>query len=100
MTEEGEHSFKRRDLLVPMRTLIADDVAPIRVMEREIFEEVPDVEVVGEAADVKEAIDLAEAGKPDCLTSYHVLRTSGDLIGATWAREVLKRLTGSETDTV
>lgn len=52
---------------MPIRILIADDVAPIRVMEKKILREVPDVEVVGEAADPKQAIELAKALKPDLI---------------------------------
>jgi DNA-binding NarL/FixJ family response regulator len=52
---------------MPTRIVIADDIAPIRTMEKKILEEAPDVEVVGEAADAKEAIQLAEALKPDLI---------------------------------
>lgn len=52
---------------MPTRVLIADDIAPIRTMEKQILEMASDVEVIGEAADAKEAIQLAETLKPDLI---------------------------------
>jgi DNA-binding NarL/FixJ family response regulator len=86
LTEDGEHSFKRRDFPMPIRILIADDVAPIRVMEKKILREVPDVEVVGEAADPKQAIELSKALKPDLIIMD--LKMPGD--GPTTTKDIRK----------
>ncbi|MFN0167931.1 MAG: response regulator [Bryobacteraceae bacterium] len=48
-----------------MRILIADDHKVLRSGLRRILEEQPDLEVVGEAADGREAVDLASALQPD-----------------------------------
>jgi DNA-binding NarL/FixJ family response regulator len=48
-----------------IRVLIADDHALVRVGTREILEREDDIEVVGEAADGEEAIELADRLLPD-----------------------------------
>ncbi len=48
-----------------MRVLIADDEAPARARMRRLLDEIGGVEVVGEAADGLEALDLAAALQPD-----------------------------------
>lgn len=45
--------------------VIADDKAPVRSALRALLEGMPDVEIVGEGADGREAIELAEAQRPD-----------------------------------
>jgi len=49
------------------RVLIADDEAPARAVLREMIAARPDLELVGEAADGLEAVDLAQARNPDLL---------------------------------
>ncbi|MEU0489568.1 response regulator transcription factor [Nocardiopsis sp. NPDC006139] len=48
-----------------IRVLIADDEAMIRAGVRAIVESDPDIEVVAEAADGREAVDLAVSHRPD-----------------------------------
>ncbi len=48
-----------------IRVLLADDQALIRAGFRMIIEAVPDLEVVGEAADGHEAVDLCHRGRVD-----------------------------------
>ncbi len=48
-----------------MRILLADDHKVLRSGLRRILEEQPDLEVVGEAGDGREAVDLAHALQPD-----------------------------------
>ena len=48
-----------------IRVLLADDQALVRGGFRSILEGQPDMEVVGEAADGAEAVELALAGRPD-----------------------------------
>ncbi len=48
-----------------MKVLIVDDERIFRVMMREILASHPEVDVVGEAADGVEAIELAKQLKPD-----------------------------------
>jgi RNA polymerase sigma factor (sigma-70 family) len=49
---------------VSTRVLIADDQALVRAGFHKLLEAAPDVEVVGEAADGREAVDLAERLRP------------------------------------
>ncbi len=48
-----------------IRVLLADDHAVVREGTRQLLEREPDLEVVGEAADGVEAVDLAKRAHPD-----------------------------------
>ena len=48
-----------------IRILLADDQALVRAGFRVLIESEPDLEVVGEAADGREAFELAVAHRPD-----------------------------------
>jgi DNA-binding NarL/FixJ family response regulator len=52
---------------MPCRVIIADDVASLRALWRTFLTENGDVEVVGEAADGAEALDVARRLKPEVL---------------------------------
>jgi DNA-binding NarL/FixJ family response regulator len=49
----------------PIRVVLADDHAVVRKGMRELLEDEDDIEVVGEAADGQQAVDLALALRPD-----------------------------------
>ncbi len=51
--------------MAALRTLFADDERPARRFLANLLAECPDVELVGEAANGKEAVDLIEQLKPD-----------------------------------
>ena len=48
-----------------IRVLLADDHGVVRKGLRFLLERQPDMEIVGEAADGREAVRLAEAANPD-----------------------------------
>jgi len=52
----------------PLRVLVVDDSAVNRRTVSEVLREVPEVEVVGTAADGEEALKLASALRPDLIT--------------------------------
>jgi len=49
----------------PMRALIVDDEPPARARLRRLLEEIPDVSVVGEAANGREALEMCASLEPD-----------------------------------
>jgi len=51
----------------PIRVLLADDHAILRAGLASLLDEVPDVEIVGQAADGIQAVDLAHALNPDVI---------------------------------
>ena len=62
----------------PLRVVLADDERPARRFLINLLKSFPDVEVVGEAANGKEAIDLIEAERPDlALLDLHMPEAGG-----------------------
>lgn len=62
----------------PLRVVLADDERPARRFLINLLKSFPDVEVVGEAANGKDAIDLIEAERPDlALLDLHMPETGG-----------------------
>jgi DNA-binding NarL/FixJ family response regulator len=61
MSGDGEG----RSVTKPIRILLADDHALIRAGVRALFEKLPGVEVVAEAADARRALDVMETHRPD-----------------------------------
>lgn len=72
-------------LTPPLRVLIVDDSPFMRRVIRLLLEESGRFEVVGEAADGSDGLDMARALRPDVITlDWHMPRLDG--------REMLKRL--------
>ena len=62
----------------PLRVVLADDERPARRFLINLLRSFPDVEVVGEAGNGKEAIDLIEAERPDlALLDLHMPEAGG-----------------------
>lgn len=62
----------------PLRVVLADDERPARRFLVNLLRSFPDVEVVGEAGNGKEAIDLIEAERPDlALLDLHMPEAGG-----------------------
>ena len=62
----------------PLRVVLADDERPARRFLINLLKSFPDVELIGEATNGKEAIDLIEAERPDlALLDLHMPETGG-----------------------
>ena len=69
-SKSGDNSGQagRPDPAAPIRLLIVDDSAFVRRTLRSVIEPVPDIVIVGEAADGREALEKVAALSPDVLT--------------------------------
>ena len=62
----------------PLRVILADDERPARRFLINLLTSFPDIEVIGEASNGKEAIDLIEAERPDlALLDLHMPEAGG-----------------------
>jgi YesN/AraC family two-component response regulator len=71
----------------PLRVVLADDERPARRFLINLLKSFPDLEIVGEAGNGKEALDLIEAERPDlALLDLHMPSTS-----PAWSRPARRR---------
>jgi NarL family two-component system response regulator LiaR len=75
-----------------IRVLVVDDHTIVRKGTRALLAEVGDIEVVGEAADGREAVDQAEALRPDVILMDLVMPVMDGI-------EATRKITGSQPDT-
>jgi two-component system, NarL family, response regulator LiaR len=76
----------------PIRVLIADDHVIIRKGIRAVLENVPDIELVGEAANGREAVAVAERLNPDVILMDLVMP---EMDGIEAIRRIKERLPGA-----
>ena len=79
----------RGQATVPIRVLIADDHAVLRQSLRYLLDAQPGLEVVGEASNGREAIELAEKLKPDVVLMDTIMP---GLNGIEATRQIRRRL--------
>ena len=75
-----------------IQVLIVDDHTIVRKGTRALLAEVEDIQVVGEAADGREAVDQAETLRPDVILMDLVMPTMDGI-------EATRQITGSQPDT-
>jgi DNA-binding NarL/FixJ family response regulator len=73
----------------PLRILLADDHTLVRAGVRALLARVPGVEIIGEAADGRQAIDLAVKLRPDMILLDLMMPTVGGLEAMEEIRKVL-----------
>jgi DNA-binding NarL/FixJ family response regulator len=64
---ESQHAPPKNTHLLPYRILLVDDDGTTRQLLRNILDHYPDMEIVGQACDGKEAVALAIKHKPDVI---------------------------------
>ena len=69
---------------MPIRVLVAEDSLTVRKRLVEVLGEDPDLEVVGEAADGKQAIELCERLRPDVVTLDMMMPVMTGVAAAEW----------------
>ena len=78
----------------PHRVLLVDDYVPVRITLRNMLKGYPDLQIVGEACDGKQAIEQVAACQPDIiLMDYNMPVMNGieaaRLIKTSWAATVI-----------
>ena len=78
----------------PHRVLLVDDYVPVRITLRNMLKGYPDLQIVGEACDGKQAIEQVAACQPDIiLMDYNMPVMNGieaaRLIKKSWAATVI-----------
>ncbi len=53
--------------MIPLKTIIIDDMRPVRTELKVLLDDYPEIEVVGESADVSQAIRLINERRPDVI---------------------------------
>ena len=76
------------------RVLLVDDYVPVRTILRDMLTEYPDLQIVGEASDGKQAIEQVAACRPDIiLMDYNMPMMNGieaaRLIKKSWGETVI-----------
>jgi DNA-binding NarL/FixJ family response regulator len=77
----------RRPSAPPIRVLLADDHSVVRAGIRKILETAPDIEVVAEANDGKQAIEAIAAARPDVAVLDVRMPKSSGIDATRWIRE-------------
>ena len=89
MLGRGEGGQPRSQAAVSIRVLVVDDHAVLRQSLRYLLEAQPGIDVVGEAADGREAVDLAEKLQPDVVLMDTIMP---GLNGIEATRQIRRRL--------
>jgi DNA-binding NarL/FixJ family response regulator len=69
----------KKDSAKPLRVILADDHPIVRAGIRQTLMELPEIEVVGEANDGREAIELVKSARPDLVLMDISMRGLGGL---------------------
>ena len=79
-----------------IRVLIADDHEITRIGVRRLLSVAPDIEIVAEATNGQEAIDLARQNKPDVVLLYVLMPNVSGIDAAQRLKAELRHLAGPE----
>ena len=89
MLGRGESGQSRNQVAVAIRVMVADDHAVLRQSLRYLLEAQPGIEVVGEAANGRDAVELAEKLQPDVVLMDTIMP---GLNGIEATRQIRRRL--------